>query len=426
MPLSTIPVLDESYPLFDWADYQSSRDALVSGTPTRYFAKEAWNAIVDSLNNALTAAGLSWDNTYTTVSGAKITQAYGKLTAQKFNSVRHNIDWPAPLGWAWARDENFRGYVGREDFHGRSVYGKACDKVYPEYIIELARKMNLLLEIMRDTAPMLEAEAHTLSSVNIQADVLAGVGVSGQAHLLAKTEVQAVPITGQAAFVSASVIGTSKVSSGVEVAPSAQGTIRLKSQRQMLAAGNSKPAIDAGLVSHSAPVKIAVEGTSQPYLDGSVSYVASVTASAEAVANPYVAYSAGSISNTAVTADAMNGVALPAEAKTAPKSRTYAELMTGEAHDVSAFTGTASTVFTDLSKSRARKLVATQKSAVNVSAELAPDSFGVPIVINLQAGNRISCKLSSAWWPPIWVNGGLWIRQSHSVTQNEIGELVIL
>ena len=143
MPLSKIPVLAESYPLFDWSEYQSSRDALVKGTPTKKFAKEAWNAIVDGLAEALEAAGLDWDETYTTLEGAKITAAYGKLTAQKFNSVRHNIDRPAPLGWVWEWQTDFRGYVGRVDFRGRTDYGRDCDMVYPEYIIELVRKLRL-------------------------------------------------------------------------------------------------------------------------------------------------------------------------------------------------------------------------------------------------------------------------------------------
>ena len=152
MPLQTIPVLAQDYPVFDWSQYQSSRDALVKDHPVADFTKETWNAIVDTLSDALADAGLEWDAKYTTADGAKVTKAYGALTATMFNSVRHNIDHPASIGWGWANNTAFRGYVGRENFRGHGQYGAACDLFYPEYIIELVRKLNLLIEIMRDTA----------------------------------------------------------------------------------------------------------------------------------------------------------------------------------------------------------------------------------------------------------------------------------
>lgn len=152
MPLQNIPVLDSSYPIFDWSEHQESRNALVPNNLVSEFTKETWNSIVDSLNNALLEAGLYWDSQYTTASGAKIYKPYGELTAKMFNSVRHNIDRPASLGWAWANNENFRGFVGREDFRGYRDYGKNCDFFYPEYLLELVRKLNLLIGIMKDSA----------------------------------------------------------------------------------------------------------------------------------------------------------------------------------------------------------------------------------------------------------------------------------
>lgn len=152
MPLQNIPVLDENYPIFDWSEHQESKNALAPNNLVSEFTKETWNDIVDTLNNALLEAGLYWDSQYTTASGAKIYKPYGELTATKFNSVRHNIDRPASLGWAWANNENFRGFVGREDFRGYKDYGKNCDFFYPEYILELVRKLNLLIGIMKDSA----------------------------------------------------------------------------------------------------------------------------------------------------------------------------------------------------------------------------------------------------------------------------------
>lgn len=152
MPLQNIPVLDENYPIFDWSEHEESKNALVPNNLVSEFTKETWNDIVDTLNNALLEAGLYWDSKYTTASGAKIYKPYGELTAKMFNSVRYNIDRPASIGWAWANNENFRGFVGREDFRGYRDYGKNCDFFYPEYILELVRKLNLLIGIMKDSA----------------------------------------------------------------------------------------------------------------------------------------------------------------------------------------------------------------------------------------------------------------------------------
>ena len=153
MPLDDIPCVSKDYPLFDWSEYPSSRDALVKDHLVSDFKKETWNDIIYCLARALVAAGLEWDDTYTNQGGAEIFRAYGELSAEKFNSVRFNIEKAAPIkGWGWAYNRYFRGYTGREDFRGYAEYGRNCDKLYPEYIIELVRRLNLLIELMRDTA----------------------------------------------------------------------------------------------------------------------------------------------------------------------------------------------------------------------------------------------------------------------------------
>lgn len=173
MPLYNIPVLDKSYPLFDWSNYQSSKEALVKDHLVSGFAKETWNAIIDKLLETLTEAGLEWDDKYTSASEAKITEPYGALKAKMFNSVRHNIDFSAPVGWGWSNNIDFRGYVGRDDFKGYSVYGKDCDYFYPEYIIELVRKLNLLIEIMKDTANISDLDVEIQSKTNKLIDLCA-------------------------------------------------------------------------------------------------------------------------------------------------------------------------------------------------------------------------------------------------------------
>ena len=62
MPIDTIPLLAEDYPLFDWDDHPQSYYALGEGELVSGFQKETWNAIIDETLAALSAAGMSWDS----------------------------------------------------------------------------------------------------------------------------------------------------------------------------------------------------------------------------------------------------------------------------------------------------------------------------------------------------------------------------
>lgn len=159
MPIDRIPILTADYPLFDWDDYPLSYYALGQGELVSGFQKETWNAIIDETLAALRAAGMSWDSAYTSAANAKVTQAYGPLSAKMFNSVRHNLDCLTPIGWGWAKNPNMRGYVGRNDFNGYADYGLNGDLFYAEYLLELVRRLNLTLSIMRGTANLSEMEA---------------------------------------------------------------------------------------------------------------------------------------------------------------------------------------------------------------------------------------------------------------------------
>ena len=163
MPIDRIPTLSADYPLFDWDDHLQSYYALGEGELVSGFQKETWNAIIDQILAALSAAGMSWDSRYTTAAKAKITEAYGPLSAKMFNSVRYNIDRPAPVGWGWANNPKIRGFVGREDFKGYADYGLNGDLFYAEYLLEMVRRLNLMLSIMKGTANLSEMDAPILS-----------------------------------------------------------------------------------------------------------------------------------------------------------------------------------------------------------------------------------------------------------------------
>ena len=156
-----------SYPLFEWdksngvataAQTRKAHTAASEQGQCADFSRYVWNDIVDTLGKLLADLGLSWDGRYTTQTGAKITALYGQLTAEKFNSVRHNIQAVAFTTWRWQFDYLKEGYTGRNDFRGVRVYGTNSDRVYGWYIIELVRKLNVAIELMRGTWPTVELD----------------------------------------------------------------------------------------------------------------------------------------------------------------------------------------------------------------------------------------------------------------------------
>lgn len=402
MPLPTIPLLDEEYPLYDWSGYQSSRDALVQGTPTKRFAKEAWNAIVDSLSEALEAAGLSWNESYTTAEGAKITEPYGKLTADKFNSVRHNIDWPAPLGWAWADREDFRGYVGREDFQGYQEHHKEADKVYPEYILELVRKLNFLLEIMRYTAPLLEAETSTIIPAPHKADGVAGIGAVIKLERLSSVENKAEAITGKVLETEASVKMPSSVIPGVITGFGGDISVRLTIPLTVDLAGRTFPSA-RGEAQSLIRAPITVSGFGNPTVDSETYRISHSKAQASAVSNEAIQTSAAAASFFTPYAEGRDSFALSGDVQQ-------------EAH---------TSQFADLSQNKGSTGEARSRIAAKVLADPTSNLAAHGLSVE-RIKTPAFCALDTAWYPPVWVDGGLWIRQSHSVTQNENGELVIL
>lgn len=170
--IETIPVLDANYPLFSWDDWPESRAALVPGMPTKHFQRVTWNAIVDTVNSVLAKAGIEWfdprfhdrwDEVPYTVEDSKILRPYGQIRADAFNTVCNNVDLGTPVRWSWHVDQGSRGYIGRPRFKGTTIiyddegaienvlYG---DHVYPEYILELVNRVNLMIELLRGSKPV--------------------------------------------------------------------------------------------------------------------------------------------------------------------------------------------------------------------------------------------------------------------------------
>lgn len=404
MPLKSIPVLDSTYPLYDWTNWQSSRDALVTGTPTKYFAKEAWNAIIDKLNNALKAAGLSWDDTYTTVANAKVKTAYGTLSAKMFNSVRHNIDIPAPLGWAWARNESFRGYVGREDFRGRQDFGKECDLLYPEYIIELVRKLNLLIEIMRGTAPIQYGEALHSARLLVTEHAVARPSITlSPAHLATLSE-----ITG--------IVSRPSVPIALVYRTAPLCDLRLRTTL-------SKPLL--GLYMFSTSNLGASGRVRESRVISPEGVMPLVLSRGDLVARRFL-HTKGNHSAVSRSSSTMR-VALPLPSSgscTATTTISRPEALCREALPTSGCSESFS-----VSASHAVAKLGHAFTADAIAPVLTQSELSYRDAVALEAKKSSTTKASSyldtAWYPPIWVSGGLWIRQSHEFYTNENGELVI-
>ena len=403
MPLDKLPLLEEDYPLFDWGNWQSSREALVQGTPTKYFAKEAWNAIVDGVNNALTTAGLNWDNRYTSVEGAKITAAYGKLTANMINSVRHNIDWPAPLGWGWAKREDFRGYIGREDFRGLSGHGKACDKVYPEYILELVRKMNLLLELMRGTALINEIQTDMNLLVQTECQLCAGISAHVDTSCNASTRIAAEVRTGVGSEIESQTV--------VHTAVTAEASV------------GKVGAMDSQVL---IPVMVSAEGTGKPSvaMDPRNQKIFSVV-DAEIDALRFLQLSGSIKVKTSLGADMAASMAHPIETSVFTTAQIEAEAAQSASIHLEAEAKTGSRVEVEVGKRPAAPLSANVRTACQADIAVTVKKTG-SIVVLATAATMTCCRIDSAWYPPKWIDGGLWIRQVHSTDQNEQGELVIM
>ena len=259
--------LVESYPLFEWdksngvataAQTRKAHTAASEQGQCADFSRYVWNDIVDTLGKLLADLGLSWDGRYTTQTGAKITALYGQLTAEKFNSVRHNIQVVAFTTWRWQFDYLKEGYTGRNDFRGVRVYGTNSDRVYGWYIIELVRKLNVAIELMRGTWPTEEldlvytAASHSDAQMPVRPSVkLPAVGLSASkaAQALNVTGIAPLPAVaaegsdGKGKLLAIPIIGLPAKGTAESEAKSHLGLIPTRPMTAVLQAG-SAPAVE--------------------------------------------------------------------------------------------------------------------------------------------------------------------------------------
>lgn len=409
-----VPILATSYPLFDWSDWALSYAALVPDGLTSEFEKECWNAIIDHLNTALTAAGITWNTTYTTAADAKITEEYGDLYAKAFNSVRYNIDRPAPLGWAWANNSSFRGYVGRADFRGVSQYGESgADDVYADYIPELVRKLNLLIEIMRCSGSHVGAfGAEALAVTDQYVKARQGIGFE----------------IGNGSGVSF----TDYVNSGIHVGIGARAIPVLRSS----STDHTNPG-SLGYGVRAVPVlkSVSTDCTTPGARLGRgvrINPAWSVVTTSQSKAlilygwPVYVEADKQNNSTTQHDTTVRSGPAAPVSGSDCTKTCgggtvRAAGTLRVKSKEIARSNVQTTVRPTETLRVKAKECVTTPTDAVVTTGQSARVLFAGSSVVPYT-----KVTIYSAWEPPIWVDGGLWIRQVHDdPVQNEDGSLEV-
>lgn len=391
MAVNKLPCLSPAYPLFDWKTWPDSEAALVQGGSTRKFQISCWNAIVIELENAIIASGGTWNTLYTTASEAKMDKD-GRLFADKFNSLTKNIDEIVPLGWQWAVNPNFRGYIERQYFRGASDDPKNPDKLYPEYIKELVRRMNLVIEIMKDEYPgMFNAVSDYVSTTAVASGCVSAqealpvcsnwisskcVDLAAAAKLPAPVTVDAISL-----FNFEAVEPTSK-----ESLPFTVETISsIKHSRPDVIAVPKRNVRPIGVIDHILLLPIDANGVMREVKRTEPTGTVSLS-----------------------KAKAGGSSALP---KAAEATRTV-----GLTH--------AARLDDDLKPLQAYVMGTMAQSNINTVVSLASPSN--VLASAKQVETFAAAEIATGWLPPIWVDDGLHIRQVHDdPVLNDNGELVI-
>lgn len=150
--------LSSGFQYWDWNkddDTIKAYYAVLTKNYTREFKASVWNNLCFKLKSALSAMNLEWDTKYSNFADVILEGSYPVLTARMFNSVRHNIEVHVPTTWKWAYDRAFDGYVGKIDFIG-AIDSRNPDTLYGSYILEIARKLNILISIFKNYASFVE------------------------------------------------------------------------------------------------------------------------------------------------------------------------------------------------------------------------------------------------------------------------------
>lgn len=126
------------------------------------FSYKVWNDLVDKINEVILNIKSEWITTYGTYLNTKMSNEDKELTAKRFNAAVTNTYY---MWWSWVNDQSSEGYTGRKEFHGTSRYGNNSDKVYGQYFVELAEKINVMIHIINDDEYARDANVSLLDQI---------------------------------------------------------------------------------------------------------------------------------------------------------------------------------------------------------------------------------------------------------------------
>ena len=156
------PLVNPLFPEWDWHDSngqataeetQQAEIALLNKGRVSRFIPIVWNDLVNKVYQLKTEIGDKWIEEYATYQNTLIPDGTYIITANAFNALVQNIKHGSLVGtqeysdlielaFGWADDEEFRGYLGREEVYGVSQMGAQADQVYGSYEIEIVNKLN--------------------------------------------------------------------------------------------------------------------------------------------------------------------------------------------------------------------------------------------------------------------------------------------
>ena len=171
--------LRKDYPEWDWNGDDKRKKAYLAMTNkenTSLFAKKVWNDMVDCLNDALEEVGLQWNDYVASLTNTKFNVWFifdlipQTFTARMFNSVKYNIEKLMNQTFIWEYDKDYEGYVGRSNYRGVNEANEP-DTLYGSAIIELARKINLVIQVLKDEALTKNESANVSTKATTEADL---------------------------------------------------------------------------------------------------------------------------------------------------------------------------------------------------------------------------------------------------------------
>lgn len=420
-------VLPADYPLFDWADWPESRAALVPGGPTRNFEKACWNAIISTISQAAFAAGFDKHKLYIGQIG---NYELGWLTAKNMNSLVESFDEFLPMGWFW-RSERF-GTFEKKEFHGMPGWGgfwPDADILYPEYILGLADRVNLYIQLMRDNYP--HAIGSTASPYLAVSRIQSGAKLGGQARMdamqLSKLKISrtAAEIGYSRRFSAQAIARVTLADFPVETHPAIRGYMPdVVSCLQVKLSGRSflgtQPQIEpvaSGVLVHMEDIQLTrghreTESWLRAYtsIRRVVSGVAPSVVVAQQRSRSYCRNSAAVTDPLTVAVAYASGSAVHPGAQPGEMLRLQSDVCSGTSQDLA------------IVKPPILLNWADEKSAVSVEAVVDQEPAGC-VRSHCSGKASVVCSLGTAWEPPTWVNGGLWIRQVQTKRRKPDGSI---